>query len=55
MRIKGIELYNAVFIEAPCQAQNHDILAEIALGTHLPGSGLIDNETISAESSARSA
>ncbi len=25
-----------MFIEEPCQAQNHDIMAEIARGTHLP-------------------
>ena len=55
MLIKGIEPYNPVFIKAPCQAQNHDIMAEITLGTHLLVSGLIDNKTISAESSGRSA
>ena len=25
-----------MFIEEPCQAQNHDVMAEIARGTHLP-------------------
>ncbi|HYZ84733.1 MAG TPA: galactonate dehydratase, partial [Bryobacteraceae bacterium] len=34
--IKGYEPYNPMFIEEPCQAQNHDIMAEIARGTHLP-------------------
>ncbi len=34
--IKGLEPYNPMFIEEPCQAQNHDIMAEIARGTHLP-------------------
>ena len=36
MLIKGLEPYNPMFIEEPCQAQNHDIMAEIARGTHLP-------------------
>ncbi len=36
MLIKGMEPYNPMFIEEPCQAQNHDIMAEIARGTHLP-------------------
>ena len=34
--IKGYEPYNPLFIEEPCQAQNHDVMAEIARGTHLP-------------------
>jgi galactonate dehydratase len=34
--IKGLEPYNPMFIEEPCQCQNHDIMAEIARGTHLP-------------------
>src|SRR5258708_19212419 len=34
--IKGIEPYQPMFVEEPCQAQNHDIMAEIARGTHLP-------------------
>ncbi len=34
--IKALEPYTPMFIEEPCQAQNHDIMAEIARGTHLP-------------------
>ncbi len=34
--IKKLEPFNPMFIEEPCQAQNHDIMAEIARGTHLP-------------------
>jgi galactonate dehydratase len=34
--IKGLEPYQPMFIEEPCQAQNHDIMAEIARGTFLP-------------------
>jgi len=34
--IKGLEPYSPMFIEEPCQAQNHDVMAEIARGTHLP-------------------
>ena len=34
--IKAYEPYQPMFIEEPCQAQNHDIMAEIARGTHLP-------------------
>jgi galactonate dehydratase len=34
--IKGYEPYSPMFIEEPCQAQNHDVMAEIARGTHLP-------------------
>lgn len=36
MLIKAYEPYTPMFIEEPCQAQNHDIMAEIARGTHLP-------------------
>src|SRR4051794_23466202 len=34
--IKAYEPYYPMFIEEPCQAQNHDIMAEIARGTFLP-------------------
>lgn len=34
--IKALEPYQPMFIEEPCQCQNHDIMAEIARGTHLP-------------------
>jgi galactonate dehydratase len=34
--IRALEPYQPMFIEEPCQAQNHDIMAEIARGTHLP-------------------
>ncbi len=34
--IKGLEPYNPYFIEEPCQAQNHDVMADIARSTHLP-------------------
>ncbi len=34
--IKGLEPHNPMFIEEPINCQNHDILAEIARGTHLP-------------------
>jgi galactonate dehydratase len=34
--IKVLEPYQPMFIEEPCQAQNHDVMAEIARGTHLP-------------------
>jgi galactonate dehydratase len=34
--IKALEPHHPMFIEEPCQAQNHDIMAEIARGTHLP-------------------
>jgi galactonate dehydratase len=34
--IKALEPYNPMFIEEPVQCQNHDIMAEIARGTHLP-------------------
>jgi galactonate dehydratase len=34
--IKALEPHNPMFIEEPCQAQNHDVMAEIARSTHLP-------------------
>jgi galactonate dehydratase len=34
--IHALEPYQPMFIEEPCQAQNHDVMAEIARGTHLP-------------------
>jgi galactonate dehydratase len=34
--IRALEPYQPMFIEEPCQAQNHDIMAEIARGTFLP-------------------
>lgn len=34
--IKALEPYSPMFVEEPCQAQNHDVMAEIARGTHLP-------------------
>ncbi len=34
--IKGLEPYSPMFIEEPCQAQNHDIMADIAQSTYLP-------------------
>jgi galactonate dehydratase len=36
MLIKALEPYTPMFIEEPCQAQNHDVMAEIARGTPLP-------------------
>jgi len=36
MLIKAYEPLNPMFIEEPCQAQNHDIMAEIARSTFLP-------------------
>jgi len=36
MLIKGLEPYQPMFVEEPCQCQNVDVLAEIAHGTHLP-------------------
>ena len=36
MLIKALEPYTPMFIEEPCQAQNHDVMAEIARSTHLP-------------------
>jgi len=34
--IKALEPYQPMFIEEPVNCQNHDIMAEIARGTHLP-------------------
>lgn len=34
--IKALEPYHPMFIEEPINAQNHDVMAEIARGTHLP-------------------
>ena len=34
--IKALEPYLPMFIEEPCQAQNHEIMADIARSTHLP-------------------
>ncbi len=34
--IRALEPYQPMFVEEPCQAQNHDVMAEIARGTHLP-------------------
>ena len=34
--IKELEQFQPMFIEEPCQAQNVDVLADIARGTHLP-------------------
>ncbi len=34
--IKALEPYQPMFIEEPINCQNHDIMAEIAHGTHLP-------------------
>jgi galactonate dehydratase len=34
--IKGLEPYLPMFVEEPINCQNHDIMAEIAAGTHLP-------------------
>lgn len=36
MLIKALEPYTPMFIEEPCQAQNHTVMAEIARSTHLP-------------------
>jgi galactonate dehydratase len=36
LMIKALEPYQPMFVEEPCQAQNHDVMAEIARGTHLP-------------------
>jgi galactonate dehydratase len=36
MLIKALEPYNPMFVEEPVNCQNHDIMAEIARGTHLP-------------------
>lgn len=34
--IKELEPYQPMFIEEPCQAQNVDVMVDIARGTHLP-------------------
>jgi galactonate dehydratase len=34
--IKGLEPYQPMFVEEPVNCQNHDVMAEIARGTHLP-------------------
>ena len=34
--IKGLEPYHPMFIEEPINCQNHDLMADIARGTHLP-------------------
>jgi galactonate dehydratase len=34
--IKGLEPHSPMFIEEPINCQNHDVMAEIARGTHLP-------------------
>ena len=34
--IHALEPYQPMFIEEPCQAQNHDVMAELARGTFLP-------------------
>src|SRR6516165_8615399 len=34
--IKALEPYAPMFIEEPINCQNHDVMAEIARGTHLP-------------------
>jgi galactonate dehydratase len=34
--IKALEPHHPMFVEEPCQCQNHDVMAEIARGTHLP-------------------
>jgi galactonate dehydratase len=34
--IRALEPYHPMFIEEPINCQNHDIMAEIARGTHLP-------------------
>jgi galactonate dehydratase len=34
--IKALEPYSPMFIEEPVNCQNHDIMADIARGTHLP-------------------
>jgi galactonate dehydratase len=36
MLIKALEPYQPMFIEEPINCQNHDLMAEIARGTHLP-------------------
>ncbi len=34
--IKGLEPHNPMFVEEPVNCQNHDVMAEVARGTHLP-------------------
>lgn len=34
--IKALEPHQPMFIEEPCQCQNHDVMADIARSTHLP-------------------
>lgn len=34
--IKALEPYQPMFIEEPCQCQNHDVMADIARSTYLP-------------------
>ena len=34
--IKALEPYQPMFVEEPCQCQNHDIMADIARSTYLP-------------------
>src|SRR5690606_3975869 len=34
--IKALEPYQPMFIEEPCQAQNEEVMAHIARGTHSP-------------------
>ncbi|HKA08812.1 MAG TPA: galactonate dehydratase, partial [Gemmataceae bacterium] len=34
--IKGLEPYQPMFVEEPINCQNHDLMAEITRGTHLP-------------------
>ncbi len=34
--IKALEPHQPMFVEEPCQAQNHDVMAEIARSTHIP-------------------
>src|SRR5262245_23697565 len=34
--IRALEPHQPMFVEEPCQAQNHDVMAEIARGTFLP-------------------
>ena len=34
--IKALEPYQPMFVEEPCQAQNHEIMADIARSTYLP-------------------
>ena len=34
--IRALEPYQPMFVEEPCQAQNHDVMADIARGTFLP-------------------